>query len=40
MYDVGEVSVTASDVKAHLGPLSQASWEALDESWGNSVDDL
>jgi hypothetical protein len=36
----GEITVTAADVKAHLGPLSQASWEALNESWGNSVDNL
>jgi hypothetical protein len=40
MHDRAMISVTAGDVKAHLGPLSQASWEALDEAWGNSVDDI
>jgi len=40
MHSNGEITVTAGDVKASLGPLSQASWDALNESWGNSVDGL
>jgi len=36
----GSRSITPGDVKRHLGPLAQAGWATLDESWGNSVDDM
>jgi hypothetical protein len=39
-HDTGRRTITAGEVKARLGPLAQASWDALDRSWGNSVNDL
>jgi hypothetical protein len=36
----GSQPVTAGEVKTHLGPLAQRSWEKLDDVWGASVDDI